>query len=287
MEPGRITITCDYHYISINNKAISNLYKFHRYMPVYYINNLIIVNQNKYFSYKHLFEYYNDVIVDKLEISDYNNVLEIISYFKKVNIIKCSNKERLPELPYLIKTYSYYQSGPNKLCINELKPQPGRLSGNYIEQFYVIPDSDITHICIFITKKCTNDALSTILSHPFERINLIFSNYYKKHDMLTHIDIKKLVDILIENPAKHIFICNVKLDYEDLTRLINKPDIISLRFKRSKNYLRDSLVFNDNYTILRFYCRGEEWFNHLPQEIYDRNIKILEDQRFRKTKALI
>ncbi len=290
MEPNYVKIYCSIMNVNIDN-IMYTLYNINKHAridkhlsTITHIHKLHVEIIHSYLDFERLFSQMKNVTVNKLVILENpsdriminDKILKIIMYFKKVDNIILARKDLLPtEIPYPIKLLS-------KLCIYH-RNQSNK--NEYIEQFYKIPEAD--HIDIVVMKLCTNELLSTILSHPFERINITFGRYFEKNKTPKHIDMTHLTNLLIANPAKHIYIKNIGPNHDDLLRLIAKPNIISLRLNDTASPIIPNDLFEDNYTILRFYNKNKHNTQYLPTNIYERNIKYLEESRFKKTKAII
>ncbi len=230
--------------------------------------------------------------INKLVVNEHCDLNELVPRFKQVNTIIKYRSNTLcfsslflhnPTKSILAKIQYKYEDTPTKVYIKN------------IHQLHKITPH-INHVCINITHEFTNDILLNILSHSFEHIKISIDGDYD-------IDIDILVDLLINNTAKHIHIKNIQLSVHNVVRLINKPGIISLRLHAHWNYRNtasnkdfNSITFDENYTILRFRCIGYLFeveilvFQsniHLPDHIFRRNIQLLNDQRFKKVKAIM
>ncbi len=271
MDPGYIKIFCcgiGFSTYDVNY----TICQFDEYLKtINHIHKLTIFSDDPYDFYE---SFINAEHITVNKIVAYANIQNLIRCFKRIEIIELVDIDP-PIIPYPIKIYSR-GNAIDKLYLHYENEH----------MYYQTPDPDIKHIHIYVSETCTNEMLSTILSHPFEKINISFNNYFINRSNSRHIEMSELVDSLIANPAKHIYIRAIGPDYDDLLRLIAKPNIISLRLNYVANpHIIQPSVFEDNFTILRFYIKGEHYFQNLPLDIYERNLRYLNDQRFKKTKV--
>ena len=204
MEPGYIKIFCRTNSFLVNDKISYTIDEFHNYLTtIHHIHKLHVKYLNEEFpTYEKMFLNANHITIFKLVVDLYHclddtNIEKLVECFERIENICTYRKITPDQLPYPIKIYTD-RGGEDKLVlINKSETK-------YIAQFYKIPKPNITHICINVSSICTNEMLSTILSHPFDRINIIFSSYYIKYSHPRHIDMTELVDALISNPARHI-----------------------------------------------------------------------------------
>lgn len=271
MEPGYIKIFCCETVFSVNN-AHYTICQIDKYLKtIDHIHKLTIFSNDPYDFYE---SFINAGHITVTKIIAHQNIQNLIGRFERIEIIELVDIDP-PIISYPIKIYSR-GNATDTLYLRDKNEH----------MYYQTPDPNIKHIHIYVSGTCTNEMLSTILSHPFEKINISFNNYFINRSNSRHIEMSELVDSLIANPAKHIYIRDIGPDYDDLLRLIAKPNIISLRLNYVANpHIIQPSVFEDNFTILRFYIKGEHYFQNLPLDIYERNLRYLNDQRFKKTKV--
>jgi hypothetical protein len=279
MEPGYIKLFCDFSLrepYSINGESYYGD-KLHNFLSENtYIHKVTITNCQDKYQYN-LFRPYN-LTINKLCVTRCTMLERLFICFERINEIHGDIDPRLAIctkklLSYPIKIYSPTAPYEDKLAIFYYSKSESN--------FHKIPMPGITHLCIYVSEHCTTEMLLTVLSNPFERINIRFDS------RCTHIDMAELTTALIANPAKHIYIKNIHLNYDYLLRLMVKPGIVTLRLNKSTSYLRyeDYPIFDENYTLLRFYIKGGHRAWYISTNVYERNLKFLNESRFKKTKV--
>lgn len=217
---------------------------------------------------------FKNIIVDKLEVLYARKLDKIISSFREVKIIFICSWDFSHNTS--LELYYKHSSSKNRIVIN---------TQYCIENIYDKFEPTISGIKICVTESNSEHILSAVLSNPVDRINII--NVYN-----CVLDVNLIVDLLLNNPARHIYLKGINITYDHLIKLINKPGILSLRIRLGPILNFTDELFDDNYTILRFYYTYKKNGKEIPQYyltsgIYFRNLHISENVRFKKTKVII
>lgn len=234
---------------------------------------------NEKISYKKVFKYCKNLTVNKLKLRGTYNISRLIKKFKSINILFA------PYIPISFKGISHtYSDDDYMIYIEEVRFDIRRQDIiDSIQQSKPTTKINISGISL------ANRVMTTLQSHTqFESIYIepaIFSNY--SNELFS-----ELIDKLLLSSFKHITIYAHTFNWSEITKLLNKPGIITLKINYSGQIHYDTNYNSpeNNFTILKFKVidlHDDSITHTLPDDILERNLQYLYESRFKKVKPIL